>query len=91
MAHVIAAPCIADYSCVAVCPVQCISPHPTSADFGETEQLYIDPQACIDCGACITECPVSAIYEAGNLPGPWQHYADINRQYFEITAAAALP
>ena len=26
-------------------------------------QLYINPDECIDCGACISECPVEAIYE----------------------------
>jgi ferredoxin len=24
-------------------------------------QMVIDPDTCIDCGACIAECPVSAI------------------------------
>lgn len=52
--------------CVAVCPVDCFH--------GDDEMLYIDPVQCIDCGACVPECPVEAIYEEGLLPtdlGPW--------------------
>jgi ferredoxin len=49
MAHVIAAPCVADYSCVDICPVGCISPRPADKDFNDAEQLYIDPDVCVDC------------------------------------------
>ncbi|MDF3311017.1 MULTISPECIES: ferredoxin family protein [Rhodococcus] len=83
MAHVIAAPCIADYSCLEICPVNCISPGPDDADFDDVEQLYINPDACINCGACRDVCPVLAIREDDNLPPQWAHYADVNREYFE--------
>jgi ferredoxin len=82
MAHVIAAPCVADYSCVDICPVGCISPRPAGKDFNDAEQLYIDPDVCVDCGACIEICPVPAIFEAGCLPDKWRHYARVNRDYF---------
>jgi len=52
--------------CVSVCPVDCFH--------GDAEMLYIDPVRCIDCGACIPECPVEAIYDEGTLPrelDPW--------------------
>jgi NAD-dependent dihydropyrimidine dehydrogenase PreA subunit len=26
------------------------------------KQMYINPDVCIKCGACIPECPVDAIY-----------------------------
>jgi ferredoxin len=29
---------------------------------------YIDPATCIDCGACVPECPYEAIYPEGELP-----------------------
>jgi ferredoxin len=61
MTHVITAACIGskDQSCVEVCPVDCIY---------ETEQmLVIHPGECIDCGACIPECPVEAIRPAEAL------------------------
>lgn len=82
MAYVIAAPCVADYSCLEVCPVDCISPGPDDDSFDNAEQLYINPNTCINCGACVKACPVLAIYEQAALPEKWQHYADINRDYF---------
>lgn len=82
MTYVIAAPCVADYSCLEICPVNCISPSPDERGFDDAEQLYINPAVCIDCGACVKVCPVLAIYEAGSLPDKWQHYAAINRDYF---------
>jgi ferredoxin--NADP+ reductase len=89
MAYVIAAPCIADYSCVDVCPVNAISPGPDDPGYDDAEQLYIDPGTCIDCGACLEACPVLAIYEEGCLPQAWRHYADVNRQYFQLRKETA--
>ena len=83
MAYVITAPCIADYSCLEICPVDCISPGPEEKQFEAVEQLYIDPEVCIDCGACVKACPVLAIYEEGTLPEKWKHYAQVNREYFQ--------
>ena len=55
MAYVIAEPCIdvLDISCVSVCPVDCIH-----YDEGTDRKLFIDPNECIDCGACEPECLV---------------------------------
>ena len=82
MSFVIAAPCVADYSCVEVCPVNCISPNPDQDAFNAAEQLYIDPTRCISCGACVGVCPVLAIFDAKSLPGKWRHYEQINQDYF---------
>jgi ferredoxin len=82
MSYVIAAPCIADYSCVEICPVKCISPMPADSDFEHAEQLYINPAVCIQCGACAEACPVLAIFDASALPDRWKHYEQINREYF---------
>ena len=82
MAYVIAAPCVADYSCVEICPVGCISPAPTEDGFTDAEQMYINPEVCINCGACLDACPVLAIFEEGCLPSKWRHYAQVNRAYF---------
>jgi ferredoxin len=84
MTYVIAAPCVADYSCVEVCPVQCISPRPDDFGFDNTEQLFINPNTCIDCEACVSACPVGAIYEVSRLPLQYAHYAQINAEYFEL-------
>ena len=58
MAYVIAEPCIdqMDQACVEVCPVDCITTSPAD------RKLFIDPQACIDCGSCETACPNAAIF-----------------------------
>ena len=61
-----------------VCPVDCI--HPTDGE--GVSQLYIDPDECIDCGACEPECPVEAIFIAEDLPAEWAHFEKINADYF---------
>lgn len=83
MTFVIAAPCVADYSCLEICPVGCIHPAPDDPAFDRTEQLYIDPASCIDCAACVDACPVDAVFDAARLPDRWRHYVDVNRAYFE--------
>jgi ferredoxin--NADP+ reductase len=82
MAYVIAAPCVADYSCVEVCPVGCIHPGPDEPGFDTAEQLYIDPHECIDCEACVAACPVEAIAAEHDLPEKWRHFTDVNADYF---------
>jgi len=90
MTHVITEPCIGtcDTACVEVCPVDCI--HPTKEAWNDAykadvsdKQLYIDPDECIDCGACIPECPVEAIYTEETLPEGQDKYTEINAQYFQ--------
>lgn len=56
--------------CVAVCPVECFH--------GDDEMLYIDPEECIDCGACVPECPVEAIYDEAQLPDDKSEWLQIN-------------
>ncbi|MGZ8179529.1 FAD-dependent oxidoreductase [Williamsia sp. SKLECPSW1] len=87
MSHVITRPCCNDASCVTVCPVNCIHPTPGEPDFATAEMLYIDPIACIDCGACVDECPVDAIVPDDLLPAD-SVYPAINAEYYrgrEIT------
>ena len=78
MAYIIAEPCVGvkDASCVAVCPVDCIH----GGD--EDNMLYINPDECIDCGACAPECPVSAIFPAEDVPEQWRSYIELNAAYF---------
>jgi ferredoxin len=84
MAYVIAEPCIGtkDAACVDACPVDCIHPKKDDAKFATEEMLYIDPVECIDCGACVPVCPVSAIFALDDLPDKWKSYAERNAKYF---------
>jgi ferredoxin len=89
MTYVINEPCIGtkDTSCVEVCPVDCIHPTPDAPDFDQHEQLYIDPEECIDCDACVEACPVDAITPEDMVPAEWQDYIEINAAYFRKKAA----
>jgi NAD-dependent dihydropyrimidine dehydrogenase PreA subunit len=84
VAYVIAERCIGtkDTACVDACPVDCIHPSKRESEFDASQQLYIDPQECIDCGACVPVCPVSAIFAADDLPDKWKHYAEINAKNY---------
>jgi ferredoxin len=66
MTFVITDPCIdvKDTACVDVCPVDCIHPRKDEGEFDRASMLYIHPEECIDCGACVPACPVAAIYDA---------------------------
>lgn len=85
MAYIIAAPCIGvkDTACVDACPVDCIHPRKDEEPFAEATQLYIDPQECIDCGACVPVCPVSAIFALADLPAEWNGYVQINAGHYQ--------
>ncbi len=58
--------------CVAVCPVDCFH--------ADDEMLYIDPDECIDCGACVPECPVEAIYDESQLPDELREWVPVNAE-----------
>ena len=76
MTYVIAEPCVdvKDKSCIEECPVDCI--------YEGGRMLYIQPDECVDCGACEPVCPVEAIYYEDDIPGPWKQYAENNSSFF---------
>lgn len=77
MAYVITSPCKTEKAaeCVDVCPVDCIE---------ESEEMFhIDPDLCIDCGACQSVCPVEAIYYEEDVPAEEEGYIAINAQFFQ--------
>ena len=49
----------------------CIHPNKSEGDFEKVVQLYIDPDTCIDCGACIPECPFEAIFPEEEVPSAY--------------------
>ncbi|KHD86613.1 indolepyruvate ferredoxin oxidoreductase subunit alpha [Heyndrickxia ginsengihumi] len=77
MAFVITSPCEHEKAaeCADVCPVDCI-------EEGEN-MYYINPDLCIDCGACEAVCPVEAIYIEDEIPEDQQHYIELNKKFFE--------
>lgn len=83
MTYIITQNCCKDASCVPVCPVECIRPVGEPGSFTGTEMLYIDPNVCIDCGACQEECPVGAVYPEDELPTELERFREINARYFE--------
>lgn len=94
MTYVITQPCCNDASCVSVCPVNCIHPTPDEPEFMRTEMLFIDPATCIDCGACVEECPVEAILDDESLDEGQQRYLQINADYYtdhDVTAGLVVP
>ena len=85
MTYVITQPCIdtLDQSCVDVCPVDCIH-----FEEGTDRMEYIDPDECIDCGACEPACPVSAIFAEDDVPEDQEIYKEINALWYSDKAAA---
>ena len=84
MPYVIAEPCVGtkDTACVDVCPCDCIHPRKDEAEFSAALQLYINPEECIDCGACTPVCPVSAIFPMEDLPDKWKSLAETNATWY---------
>lgn len=76
MTYVITEPCVdvKDKSCVDECPVDCI--------YEGVRMLYIQPDECIDCGACEPVCPVEAIYTEEDVPDEWSEYTQFNADFF---------
>lgn len=79
VAYVITEPCIGtkDASCLEVCPVDCIDSN------DESDQYFIDPSECIDCGACVDTCPVEAIYSEDEVPEQWASFIKLNETFYQ--------
>jgi len=72
--------------------VNCIHPTPDEPGFATSEMLYIDPVACVDCGACVSACPVGAIAPDTRLEPKHLPFVEINASYYpERPADVKLP
>ena len=69
MSYVITDKCLGEQyaQCVAACPVECIYP----GDYKGEPFMVIDPELCINCGACMPQCPVLAIVENEDAAPDW--------------------
>ncbi|HEX3781994.1 MAG TPA: ferredoxin [Pseudonocardiaceae bacterium] len=78
MTYVIAQPCtdVKDRNCLRQCPVDCI--------YEGARALYINPDECIECGACEPACPVGAVYHDADLPAELSPAVDSNRNFFAV-------
>ena len=85
MTHVVTRGCIGckDTACVAVCPVEAFHEGP--------EMLYINPEMCIDCGACVPECPSDAIYIDDEVPLEFADDIELNAKMVEIYPVITEP
>ncbi len=85
MAYVITEPCVDvhDRGCVDECPVDCI--------YDGIRKGYIQPDECVDCGACEPVCPVTAIFHRDDVPSPWRAYIQVEREFFgpQVTGLGA--
>jgi NAD-dependent dihydropyrimidine dehydrogenase PreA subunit len=92
---VITEPCIAtcDTACVDVCPMDCIHGPASLAEIRSIPaeernarlpglQLFVNPDECIGCWACVPVCPVNAIFEDSEVPEEWRHYIELNAAFF---------
>ena len=84
VAYIICEPCVGtkDTACVDVCPVDCIHPRKDEPAYEAAEMLFIHPDECIDCGACVPACPVEAIFALDEIPAKWKQYIPVNAQYY---------
>jgi NAD-dependent dihydropyrimidine dehydrogenase PreA subunit len=85
MTYVIAEPCVDvhDRSCVDECPVDCI--------YDGARKSYIQPNECVDCGACEPVCPVTAIFHEANVPPEYAAYVQIDREFFGPVTGLGSP
>lgn len=85
MTMVVTEPCrgCKDKSCLSVCPTDCFHE--------DSEMLYIHPEHCVDCEACIPECPVEAIYYEDNVPVQWHSYIELNAIKSQTCPPAVTP
>lgn len=83
MAYVITDACVKDFVCVAECATGAIAPAAGDPAAATLSQVYINPDECIDCGNCATVCANNAVYAECDLPAEKEHFAGINKLYFE--------
>jgi ferredoxin len=80
-----------DQSCVDVCPVDCIYEYTGEDRAAFPNQLFIDPEECINCGVCEPECPWEAIFEDEQVPAPFHDDIALNARIVEVASERQVP
>ena len=80
-----------DESCVEVCPVDCIYQYDGDDKESFPNQLYIDPEECINCGVCEPECPWEAIFEDEQVPDLFQADTGLNAKILDLKDQFSVP
>ncbi|MDH3684696.1 MAG: ferredoxin family protein [Myxococcales bacterium] len=80
-----------DMACVEVCPVDCIYEYKGGDREKFPNQLFIDPEECIDCGVCEPECPWEAIFEDERVPDVFQPDIGKNAEILETKDDFEVP
>ena len=102
MAYVVTEPCIGNKcrTCSEVCPADAFYDNndkslnekvgrPAAKD-GDDGMLFINPNECLHCGACESECPNGAIFEDSSVPEKWSEYVGIATKIVDSTSPEEL-
>jgi NAD-dependent dihydropyrimidine dehydrogenase PreA subunit len=82
MSFVVTDNCVKDFLCVDECATSSIAPAVGDAAAATVSQVYVNPETCIDCGACAAVCEHEAIRPEYDLPAEKADFAEANRVYF---------
>jgi NAD-dependent dihydropyrimidine dehydrogenase PreA subunit len=82
MAYVITDTCVKDFLCVDACPVDCIHPKKNEPNADTVLQLFVDPEGCIDCGACVPVCESDSIFALDGLNEEQKKFINLNARYY---------
>jgi NAD-dependent dihydropyrimidine dehydrogenase PreA subunit len=82
MAYVITDTCSKDLLCIDTCPSDSIHPRSDEGDFEAATQLFINPELCMDCGACVPVCPTNSIFPVEEVPADKAKFVELNAKHF---------
>lgn len=83
MAYVVTDACIKDFLCVDECAMSAIAPGKGDPQAADVTQVFIDPDACIDCGSCQMTCGNGAIFQQDELPADKAGSIEMNAAFFK--------
>jgi NAD-dependent dihydropyrimidine dehydrogenase PreA subunit len=67
--------------------MDCIHPRRAEPGYDAVPQLYVNPEECVDCGACVPVCLTNSVFILADLPPELEHCAEENAAFYRMTAA----